>query len=419
MSIGYACIVAGNQELSLKSCTLKNATPDKLEEITAYNLDILEKILEYNIRNRIQLFRISSDIVPFASKKEVIFPWQDLMKEKLERIGEKAKENQIRLSMHPGQYTVLNSPDPDVVERAVLDLVYHTEFLDLCHMKSDCKIILHIGGAYGDKITAKERFIKNYKLLPQNVKNRLVIENDDKIYHIQDVLEIADQLGIPVIFDVFHHEVNPPIEKKTMLEWLSIVKKTWQKKDGIPKIHYSQQLLHGKPGAHSETISLSDFMDFFYKIQPNDVDIMLEVKDKNLSAVKCILATDKKGNIKSLENEWSLYKYNVLEHSHSIYLEIRSLLKDKSGYPVIQFYKLLECAMQTPVDIGQQRNALQHVWGYFKDQVTEQEKKKFMTMLEEYDQHKNDVAKSKRYLFRLLEKYPEPYLKNSYFFTEL
>ena len=115
MNIGYACIVAGNQELSLKSCTLKNATPDKLEEITAYNLDILEKILEYNIRNRIQLFRISSDIVPFASKKEVIFPWQDLMKEKLERIGEKAKENQIRLSMHPGQYTVLNSPDPDVV----------------------------------------------------------------------------------------------------------------------------------------------------------------------------------------------------------------------------------------------------------------------------------------------------------------
>ena len=103
MNIGYACIVAGNQELSLKSCTLKNATPDKLEEITAYNLDILEKILEYNIRNRIQLFRISSDIVPFASKKEVIFPWQDLMKEKLERIGEKAKENQIRLSMHPGQ----------------------------------------------------------------------------------------------------------------------------------------------------------------------------------------------------------------------------------------------------------------------------------------------------------------------------
>lgn len=419
MKIGYACVIAGNPELSLKSCTLKNATPQKLEELTAYNLDILDKILEYNIRNGIQLFRISSDIVPFASKKDVTFPWKELMKEKLEQIGKKAKENHIRLSMHPGQYTVLNSPDADVVERAVLDLEYHTDFLDLCHMGSDCKIILHIGGAYGDKTAAKERFVENYKKLPQNIKNRLVIENDDKIYHVQDVLEIANQIGTPVIYDVFHHEINPPDKNKTVLEWLEMVGRTWQKNDGIPKIHYSQQLSSGKPGAHSETIYLSKFMSFYHEIQHYPVDIMLEVKDKNLSAVKCILATSEKGNIKNLEEEWGRYKYNVLEHSHPIYLQIRGLLKDKSTYPVMKFYELLECAMETPVTDGQLRNALQHVWGYFKNQVTEQEKKKFVQMMEELDSKIGQEEKVKRYLFRLLEKYPDSYLKNAYYFTKI
>ena len=419
MKIGYACLVAGNQELSLKSCTMKYATPQKLREITEHNLNTLEQILEYNIRNSIYLFRISSDIIPFASKKEVEFSWQELFKEKLEWIGKIAKENQVRLSMHPGQYTVLNSPDPDVVERAVLDLAYHTEFLDLCQMGSECKIILHIGGAYGDKKTAKERFVENYHRLPENIKNRLVIENDDKIYHIEDVMDIALRTGIPVVFDVFHHEINPPDGNRTLLEWLRLVSETWKEKDGIPKIHYSQQLAKGKPGAHSETIQLSTFLDFHHMIQQNRVDIMLEVKDKNLPAVKCILATTEQGTMKKLEEEWGRYKYNVLEHSHQIYLEIRSLLKDKSAYPVTMFYSLLEQAMSTPVIDGQQRNALQHVWGYFKDQVTEQEKKKFVQMLEEFDRKMIDAGKVKRYLFRLLEKYPDLYLKNSYYFTGL
>lgn len=120
----------------------------------------------------------------------------------------------LRLSMHPGQYTVLNSPNPDVVERAVLDLEYHTEFLDLCGLKEDSKVILHIGGIYGNKVEAKQRFVENYNLLSPNIRKRLIIENDDKLYHVEDVLEIANIAQIPVVFDALHHKVNPPAEEK-------------------------------------------------------------------------------------------------------------------------------------------------------------------------------------------------------------
>jgi UV DNA damage endonuclease len=195
--------------------------------------------------------------------------------------------------MHPGQYTVLNSPHAHVVENAIRDLAYHCDFLEAMGMDASNKIILHIGGIYGDKPAAIERFKSHYIMLDDRIKQHLVIENDDTCYTIEDVLAIGKALKIPVVFDTLHHEINPSPTSHSMIEWIVACAKTWHKKDGVQKIHYSQQA-HGKrAGSHSETIDLPAFLRFYKTLPTTDLDIMLEVKDKNVSALKCIQAIDR------------------------------------------------------------------------------------------------------------------------------
>lgn len=288
MSIGYACIAIGVTDSNQKSCTIKNASEERLKELIAHNLKALENIIDYNIENNIKLFRISSDIIPFGSSPVNTLHWWSLFETSFQRIGCKIKNSGIRVSMHPGQYTVLNSPDDDIVNRAVLDLEYHARVLDSLGLSAQHKIILHIGGVYKDKTQAIQRFSQNYNRLNKCIKQRLIIENDDRNYNILDVLEIGKKLKIPVVFDNLHNEINPCDQEHTESFWISECKNTWKDTDGPQKIHYSQQSPNKRPGSHSDTICTDKFLAFYKEIQTNNVDIMLEVKDKNLSTVKCI-----------------------------------------------------------------------------------------------------------------------------------
>lgn len=427
MNIGYACLTLGVPKADFRSCMIKNANDEKLVELIAHNLNSLENIIDYNERSRIRLFRISSDLIPFGSSQVNRLPWWDLFETQLSTIGAKLKEGGIRVSMHPGQYTVLNSPDHGVVERAVEDLAYHARVLDALGTNAENKIILHIGGIYGDKAQALRRFEENWSKLEPAVKRRLVIENDDKAYTIEDTLELGNKLGIPVVFDHLHHRVNSPNNpKKGKIrdedstddgDWIGKAAKTWKEGDGRQKIHYSQQDPGKRAGSHSGTIYTDEFLEFYNGIKAADIDIMLEVKDKNLSAVKCMNLISESKEIKTLEQEWSRYKYLILEHSPVSYEAIRALLKEKSSYPATVFYWMLEDAMKIQPGPGNAINAAQHVWGYFRDIASEQEKMSFLRYAEECRQGgSSGINKLKRLLWRLTEKYQEPYLMDSYYF---
>lgn len=416
MSIGYACLTVGVLDSNQKSCTLKNASDERLLEIIGYNLNSLENIIDYNIENNIKLFRISSDLIPFGSSPVNKLPWWEIFSNRFIKIGEKIRNNRVRVSMHPGQYTVLNSPDTDVVKRAIEDLNYHARVLDSLGVDEKSKIVLHIGGIYNDKKQAINRFIINYGYLDNKVKKRLVIENDDKSYNIFDVLNIASNINTPVVFDNLHNRINCYDENKSDFYWIDECKRTWCELDGNQKIHYSQQDPLKKPGSHSNTIRINEFMDFYKDLDREDIDIMLEVKDKNLSAVKCINCTSNDKKIKALENEWSRYKYKVLECSHQDYNEIRKLLKNKNDYPAVYFYNIIEGAIQKEITIGDSINALQHVWGYFKDTATDKEKVSFFKSIEDYKQGKVSVNRIKNQLFKMSVKYNQTYLLNSYYF---
>ncbi|MFA5528234.1 MAG: UV DNA damage repair endonuclease UvsE [Peptostreptococcales bacterium] len=416
MNIGYACLTVGVSGTKLRNCTIKNATPDVLSTLIQSNLEALDNILDYNIKNGIKLFRVSSDIIPFGSHPVNTLKWWEKFNDQLKGIGNKALKNSIRLSMHPGQYTVLNSPDEVVVERAVTDLKYHAQFLDAMGLGQEHKIILHIGGIYGDKPSALKRFIKQYRCLDKNIRQRLVIENDDRQYDISDVLSIGESEGIPVVFDNLHHQVNHN-NKHSEIEWINACRNTWKQADGLQKLHYSQQNAGKRPGSHSNTLDVDVFLQFYKRIPNQDVNIMVEVKDKNLSAIKCI-NTIASPRIKRLEDEWARYKYLVLEHSPKVYQEIRQLLKDKSAYPVREFYKLIDAAMMSPVKPGDAVNAAQHVWGYLKDSSDKTTRLRFEKILDKVIMGESTTS-MKRLLWKLAEEQQQQYLMDSLYFMKL
>ena len=413
MRIGYACLTRGIPYTDIKRTVQKNATEARLRELISHNLASLDRMLDYNRDSGIHMLRISSDIIPFGSSPVNTLQWEEEFKEKLAALGRKLKAYDIRVSMHPGQYTVLNSPRIEVVDRAILDLEYHVRFLGALGTDATNKIILHVGGVYGDKQSAMDVFSENWKKLQDSIKSRLVIENDDRSYTIEDVLELGTKNGIPVVFDNLHHQVNGNGESD--LSWIEEASKTWKQKDGVQKIHYSQQDGNKNPGAHSGTIDVAEFLKYIEENSGIDFDIMLEVKDKNLSAAKAINALDT-NNIIQLEKEWSRYKYNVLESSPRIYQEIRELLKDKSSYPVIEFYKLIDQALETAPTLGTSVNALEHVWGYFKDIADDKERTWYAKTIDSASNDILSLSAAKKKLWSMVDKYDEKYLKNSYYF---
>lgn len=417
MKIGYACLVVGVPDTTMKTTRKANATSERLTELIQNNLASMENMIDYNIKHGIKMYRISSDIIPFGSDLETNqLDWASLFNETLKELGEKIKAHDIRVSMHPGQYTVLNSLDEDVVTRAVLDLEYHTQFLDALEVDDSHKIILHIGGVYGDKDAAKSRFIEVYRRLSDRVRARLIIENDHSLYTVSDVLEISEATGAPVVYDNLHNACNPSDPTVSDAEWIKKAKETWKSADGRMKIHYSQQKTGGRLGAHTDTIYIEPFMAFYEEVAPLNVDIMLEVKDKNLSAVKANLATTDNPQIKDLENEWARYKYAVLGYSPINYQAIRTLLKDKSAYPVVEFYRLIEEALDTAPQKNIELNGLDHVWGHLKNKATDKEATRFSKMKEQWLVDEIKLSRLKKWLYRLAEKYNETYLLQSLYF---
>lgn len=416
MRVGYACLTIGIKHTDYKKVLLKQVSEAKLRSTIVANLTSLKNVIHYNIKNQITLFRISSDLIPFGSSSANPLRWWEDYAEQFKEIGKLIQQSKMRVSLHPGQYTVLNSPNEDVVNRAILDLEYHAQILESLGVDYQHKLILHIGGVYGDKEQAIARFLTNYDRLSLRVQQRLVIENDDKSYTIEDVLAISKQKAIPVVYDNLHNAILPSNPAITDAEWITRCAQTWRTKDGPQKIHYSQQALNKRLGSHSSTIHVESFQAFYERLPFQNLDIMLEVKDKNLSAIKIHRLVLAPPQIKNLEEEWRLYKYLVLEKSQQHYQDIRFLLQNKANYPAFAFYQKVEEALELAEDKGQASNAAMHVWGYVKQQATIKEKTQFFDKLKRYQSGQLSLMVVKNYLQKLLTIYQQTYVVDSYYF---
>jgi UV DNA damage endonuclease len=275
--LGYACI---NTMLPApnRSCRLRFATPERLISIARENLLRLRHVLPWNAEHDIRVFRIGSEVIPFGSHPVNQLPWWELLGRELQEVGQAITAHGMRVSMHPGQFTVLNSPRAEVIHRSVTELVYHARFLDALGTDAGAKIILHLGGL--------ARFIEYGRQLPAPVLRRLALENDEKSYTVEEALTAADALQVPVVFDVFHHRWNPAFPDLPLRRIVEMTMATWRAPDGRPKLHYSDQWPGKPPGSHSATVDVDAFRRFYECIADLTLDIMLEVKDKEQSVLK-------------------------------------------------------------------------------------------------------------------------------------
>jgi UV DNA damage endonuclease len=294
MKIGYPCINNGLKCSSNHTFRLANYSEELLKQKIKENLECLKKTLEYNLEKNLMFFRVGSGLIPFASHSVCKFNWQKEFAKEFLELGNFIKKNNFRISMHPDQFVLINSPNLEIVNRSFAELKYHCEVLDLMGLDETAKVQIHVGGVYGEKEKAIERFIENYKKLPNSIKKRLVIENDDRLYSLKDCLEIFEKTGVPILFDFFHHICLN--NNETILQALEKIKNTWRNEDGTPLTDYSSQKKNGRFGAHAETIDIVDFVDILKKIKKAniDLDLMLEIKDKEKSALKALEIIDRK-----------------------------------------------------------------------------------------------------------------------------
>ncbi|WP_251860565.1 UV DNA damage repair endonuclease UvsE [Clostridium sp. Marseille-Q2269] len=421
MKIGYACIPMTIDAKNSRSFMLKNFSYENFYRASKLNLQDLYTILNYNISKDIYMFRISSDIIPFGSHTINNIKWWNLFKEYFYSCGNFIKENNIRVSMHPGQYTVLNSPSEDVMKKSIKDIEYHTKFLDSLELDYSNKIVLHLGGVYNNKLDAMKRFEKNFKYLSSSAKKRLILENDERNYHIQDILSICNTLQIPAVFDNLHHRVKigkdfDDLEEINQI--LNFVKDTWTKEDGNIKVHYSNQDPYKKPGAHSQFIFANNFLTYFNILKKFNADTMLEVKDKEISAIKCINSLKKDLNNSFIYNELEKYKYSIIEKNYHIYEECNKLINSNTENKIIQLYELIDKALITDFDKKNYRNALLNVFECIKNKINEKEKNNFYSLYKIFEQNSNIQCgtKTKNFLHRLCKKYSVDYILNSYYF---
>ncbi|WP_168122521.1 UV DNA damage repair endonuclease UvsE [Paenibacillus sp. HB172176] len=263
------------------------------------NLNATMRILYYNAAHGIQLFRLSSSLIPLATHPDVDIDVAKEYREELQRLGAFAREHNMRLSMHPSQYTLLNGKDA-VVAAAVRDLEYHAAILDGMGLGDEAIINIHVGGVYGDKTAAMQRLVDNFPLVPKHIQRRMTFENDDKTYTLEETAEVCRRMKRPLMLDLHHDWCNP--SETSPLEMIPFIRESW---DDIPiKIHVSSPRDEKDFRAHHDYIDPEQLIAFLRRCRELDVpqvDVMVEAKMKDLAALKLAEDLGKIRGVKRLD----------------------------------------------------------------------------------------------------------------------
>lgn len=263
-----------------------------VESLGLANARDVVKILRWNDRYGIKFMRLSSEMFPFASHKEYGYKLAPFAADVLGDVGRVIAELGHRVSVHPGQFTQLGTPKEDVVESSFRDLEYHSEMLRLLRLPPqqdrDAVMILHMGGVFGDKEATLDRFRQNYKRLSQDIKNRLVLENDDVSWSVHDLLPICEELNIPLVLDFHHHNIifdSTQLREGTLdiMQLFDRIKATWTRKNITQKMHYSEPttsaITNRERRKHRDRVTA---------LPPCDptMDLMIEAKDKEQAVLE-------------------------------------------------------------------------------------------------------------------------------------
>lgn len=305
MHFGFAAKVLGQEGLKSNDTRRWQNEPH-----LRVSIGYLQEIFTYLEKAQISMYRMSSDIAPYVTHPDMPQFHNQIQEAagELRDLGQAAKQAGLRLSMHPSQFIVLNSPDPKLIEKSVSDLLAAAQLLDVMELGPEAVLVIHVGGTYGDHTSGCDRWVQTYESLPEPVKRRLVLENDDLRYSAADVLDIHDRTGVPLIFDYQHFWCNNP-EGLDLVYTVERFLRSWSA-DVRPKIHYSSPNTNmrevqqrdrktGKPKkamlppvwtGHADFVNPFEFATFMRMVGDSEhfraFDVMLEAKQKDLALLR-------------------------------------------------------------------------------------------------------------------------------------
>jgi len=270
-----------------------------------HSIEALHGVFDYLAREEIGMYRMTASLAPYATHPELpqFHRQLDEARDELEALGARAREQDLRLSTHPGQYVVLNSEDAGVRDGAVRDLELQAELLDAMGLGPEAVVVLHVGGAAGGHEAGIDRFLAGFERLSERARERLVIENDDRTYALGHVLALHERTGLRVVWDILHHHCNDP-DGIPDREALEAALATWPA--GVtPKIHFSspktameerkkrvgrrveRSWVLPQLRAHADMIDPIAFEHFLRDTAAGlDLDVMLEAKAKDLALLR-------------------------------------------------------------------------------------------------------------------------------------
>lgn len=267
----------------------------ELKRVSRSNVESLETILNYNIKNSIHFYRITSKLIPLATHPEVLWDYKRYFCKDLNYVGKIVKNHNMRVDTHPDQFNILNSTKEDVIESTIRNLMYHNDIFE-CMDYPMGKMVIHVGSAQGGKEAALRRFAENFEKLPEKLKKRIMIENDDKTFTAVEVLKLCKELQVPMVLDIHHHLCNNNGEK--LEDILGEIFNTWKNDYFPPKIHISSPRDSEYDKKHADFIRYHDFSKFIKicKEVNMDFDIMIEAKKKDLAMWNLINEIKEKDN---------------------------------------------------------------------------------------------------------------------------
>lgn len=265
------------------------------------SLEYLDVAFDYLDRIDVRVFRLSSGTVPYGTHPdlpELDYRRQiDACGDELAGLGAKAAAYGLRLSTHPGQYTVLNAADPEVARKAALDLEQDALLLERLDAGPEGTVVVHVGGVYGDRDAALDRWARAYERLSDRARAHVAVEHDERAFDVADVLELHRRTGVKVVFDWHHHRCNPAPCLADPAEALAAAYATWP--SGVrPKIHVSSprtELRTIGRGRAARLVAplLDQHADFATPwdaaaaigAAPGPVDVLVEAKAKDVAVL--------------------------------------------------------------------------------------------------------------------------------------
>ncbi|WP_339203368.1 UV DNA damage repair endonuclease UvsE [Bacillus sp. FSL K6-1366] len=265
----------------------KTERKEALLTVTKANLRNTMRTLHYIIGHGIPLYRFSSSIVPLATHPDVMWDFVTPFQKEFREIGELVKTHQLRTSFHPNQFTLFTSPKESVTKNAVTDMAYHYRMLEAMGIADRSVINIHIGGAYGNKNTATAQFHQNIKQLPQEIKERMTLENDDKTYTTEETLQVCEQEDVPFVFD-FHHFYANPDDHADLNVALPRMIKTWERIGLQPKVHLSSPKSEQAIRSHADYVDANFLLPLLERFRQwgTNIDFMIEAKQKDKALLR-------------------------------------------------------------------------------------------------------------------------------------